>query len=252
MVGVSAWGRFYDRIVAFPMQIDECNTAILTFEVAADVARERLPAGHFELVEFAPGVAVLVVSATDYIRNGYTPCRELTFSFPARPVGSDEIGLFMHLMPTDDALSCAVGKGTMAYPTSIELIDTTYAPDTVTFKLATGVHRTLELRIPRLTSPLPPRRKPMTVYSFRDGVPYAMPVELDVSSAVVTDLSTVGVTVGTGPVAEELRRLGMGTPVKSCTWGEGLSALLREGRPLRSARTDVADVAEVERTGTAG
>ncbi len=87
MVGVAAWGRFYDRVVAFPIEVEECNSAILTFEVAAETARGCLPPGGLELIEAAPGVTTLVVSATEFLRTGYPPCRELTFSFPARPIG---------------------------------------------------------------------------------------------------------------------------------------------------------------------
>ena len=46
-------------------------------------------------------------------------------------------------------------------------------------------------------------------YSYLDGVPFGTMLEMDMGSGVVFDLTAVGVELGEGPVADELRSLGL-------------------------------------------
>lgn len=46
------------------------------------------------------------------------------------------------------------------------------------------------------------------------------------------DPAAVTVAVGEGPVADELRRLGLPAVPDLVTWGEGLAATFHRGRPI--------------------
>lgn len=240
MVDEATSGTFFDRVVDFPLQVAEHNTALLGFDVPVEAARRWVPGGYFELTEVMPGVARMVVSACDYRRTDWASSRSLTFGFLVSRAGTaaDGIGLLVHRMPVNEPLSCALGRGIMDFPVSIEIIKVDYVPDEVTFQLAIGVHPTLELRIPRVPPQKAARRIDLTSYSYRDGVPYAMTVAMDLPRGEVSDPRTVGVTLGNGPFADELRGLGLTSP-ESCLWGEGLTATISGGRPLEArASTD--------------
>jgi hypothetical protein len=54
---------------------------------------------------------------------------------------------------------------------------------------------------------------------------------MDMGTGVVAP-EAVRIVVGEGPIADELRRLGLPRSPDFCTWGEGLSATFQLGRPL--------------------
>ncbi|MGI8336415.1 hypothetical protein ACRYCC_41285 [Actinomadura scrupuli] len=235
MTETTLWGMLCDRKLSFPLDAAEVNVATLMFEVPVAAARALVPGTAFEVVEIAAGRAQFIVAACDYLRTAWGACREMTFAFLVRPAGApaEAPGLFGYRMPVDEAFTCAVGNGVMGYPVSVELIQARYTTDEVTFGLAVGVQRALELRIPRGGRRAPGGRFSMVSYSYRDGVPYAMPMEMDVAPRTAT--GSVGVTLGTGPLADELRGLGLPREPDSCSWGEGLTATFHIGRPVRPA-----------------
>lgn len=226
----TTWGTSFDRTLSFPLQVDDLSAASLIFEVPLDAARALVPGPAFEVVEVRPGTAHLVVNACDYRRTQWGVCHQLLFGFLARPAGAphDTFGTYVHRTPVDEAFTCAIGHDTMGYPISIELIEMRYTPDDVTVRLAVGVQPTLELRVPRAGSGRPATAGAdgwlrTVAYAYRRGVPYEQPWEVDLSNAHPVDPEAIGITVGSGPVADELRGLGLPAAPVACLWGEHLA-----------------------------
>ena len=83
---------------------------------------------------------------------------------------------------------------------------------------------------------MPPAGPPATIttvsYSYLDGRPYATTLEMELGPGVVDDPAEVSIEIGDGPVADELRSLGLPRTPDLVTWGEGLSATFHLGRPV--------------------
>ncbi|HEY8526970.1 MAG TPA: hypothetical protein VIL48_18505 [Acidimicrobiales bacterium] len=137
----------------------------------------------------------------------------------------------MHRTMVNQRFSYEAARRALAFPRGEDRIDVRYGPDTVAFDLAVGGTPTLSLRIPRATSPEPPERVETLAYSYVDGVAHSVRVAVDVPTAAV-DPADVVVGIGTGPVARELRALGLPKPPDSCSWGEGLRALFHAPAPV--------------------
>jgi hypothetical protein len=96
----------------------------------------------------------------------------------------------------------------------------------------------LALRVPRVQTDDAPRRVDATSYSMVGGIPCANTTTLDLPAGVVADPATVEVVVGTGPVADVLRSLGLPRAPDVCAWGEGLTLTSRLPRPLGGTAGD--------------
>lgn len=230
------WGEIDGREITFPMEVTAFNAATLVWSVPAEVAAELLPGTAFEVVEVAPGVAQLVVAACDYLENPWGDYRELNLGFLARPAGapSEVIGSFVWRMPVDQDFTCKAGNQVMGFPKTVEVIDTTYLdgdPGEVTFRLECAGRTALTLCLPRVAAAGPTERIETESYSYLHGVAHATPLAMDLAAGYV-DPSAVSLELGAGPIADELRRLGLPAAPDLASWGEGLSATFQLGRPL--------------------
>ena len=241
------WGTVEGRTITFPMEVPSLNAATLLFSVSASVAAELLPGDAFEVVEVAPGTAQLVIAVVDYQDNPWGDYDELNLGFLARPAGADAsvIGSFVWRMPVNQAFTCAAGNQVMGFPKTVEDLAFTYALDTVTFTYAAGTsdlsgtaagHRSaagpeLTIRLPRAAPVGAPQRVAAESYSYLDGLPHRTVLSMDMGTGLI-DPADVQVSLGDGPVADELRRLGLPTAPDFATWGEGLSATFELGEPI--------------------
>jgi hypothetical protein len=228
------WGRIDGREITFPMEVEAFNAATVLWSVPAGEAAALLPGDAFEVVEVAPGAAQLVLAACDYRKNPWGDYNEINLGLLARPAGAapDVVGSFVYRMPVDQPFTCEAGNRVMGFPKTVEVIDVTYADDEVTFRLESGGVTAFSLSLPR-TAPAPgdPPRIDAESYSYLDGVPHATVLSIDMGTGTV-DPDDVRLELGDGPVADELRRLGLPARPDMATWGEGLSAAFQLGRPV--------------------
>jgi hypothetical protein len=231
---VTVWGEIQGRQITFPMEVTDMNAATLLFSVPADAAAALLPGEAFEVVEVAPGVAQLVVAACDYVANPWGDYNELNLGFLARPAGAaqDVIGSFVYRMPVNQAFTCEAGNKVMGFPKTVEVLDAEYTDGTVTFRLTMGGNPTLALTVPRAAPTGEPERIDAVSYSYLDGQPYGTTLSMDMGTGFI-DPADVTIELGDGPVADELRSLGLpDLQPDMATWGEGLSATFLLGQPV--------------------
>ncbi len=229
----TTWGEIQGRAITFPMEVEELRAATLLFSVPAAAAAALLPGDAFEVVEVAPGTAQLVIAACDYVRNPWGDYDELNLGFLARPVGAptEVVGSFVYRMPVNQAFTCEAGNRVMGFPKTVEDLTVAYTDGTVTFRLAMGGHHVLTLTLPRAAPLGPAERVAATSYSYLDGVPYGTDLSMDMGTGLV-DPADVVLEIGDGPVADELRSLGLPRPPDVALWGEGLSATFLLGQPV--------------------
>jgi hypothetical protein len=229
----AVWGEIDGREITFPMEVPAFDAATLGFSVSASEAAALLPGEAFEIVEVAPGVAQLVVAVCDYRDNPWGDYNEVNLGFLARPAGApaEVVGSFVYRMPVDQAFTCEAGNRVMGFPKTVEEIDVVQTTDEVTVRLRSGGVEALSIVLPRAAATGPAPRIEAESYSYLDGVPHVTPLAMDMGTGVI-DPAAVRVEVGSGPIADELRRLGLPRAPDFCSWGEGLSATFQLGRPL--------------------
>jgi hypothetical protein len=232
----TVWGEVQGRTITFPMVVPDANIATLLFTVPSAAAAALIPGDAFTVVESAPDSTQLIVAACDYIDNPWGDYREINLGFLARPAGADDgtVGSFVYRMPVDQEFTCEAGNRVMGFPKTVERITTDYGDDAVTFDLRFGGRPTLRLTVPRVPPAGPPTSIAAVSYSYLDGRPYGTTLEMDLGSGVIADPTKVGIEIGDGPVADELRSLGLPRAPDLATWGEGLSATFHLGRPVEA------------------
>lgn len=224
------------RPIHFPIEVKAFNAATLGFAVPAAAATALLPGDAFEVVDVGDGLAQLVVSVCDYRDNPWGDYNEVNLGFLARPAGApaDVVGSFVYRMPVDQEFTCEAGNRVMGFPKVVEVIDARYDEDEVAFRLVAGGRPALGVTLPRPRGDAPAARVETVSYSYLDGVAHATPLGIDLGPHAV-DPADVTVEVGEGPIADELRSLGLPAAPGFCTWGEGLTATFDPPTPVRGA-----------------
>lgn len=233
MTTTTTWGSIQGQEITFPMEVDSFNSATLGFSVPAAAAAALLPGDAFEIVEIAPSTAQLIVSLVDYRQNPWGDYNEVNLGFLARPVGAadDVIGSFVYRMPVDQEFTCLAGNQVMGFPKTVLDIATTYTDTHATFELRDGADLALAVTVPRAAAVGAPTRIETVSYSYLDGVAQATPLSMDLASGYL-EADQVELTLGTGPIAEELRTLGLPTAADFATWGEDLGAVFQLGSAI--------------------
>ena len=233
MTTTTTWGSIHGQEIIFPMEVDSFNSATLGFSVPAAAAAALLPGDAFEIVEVSPGTAQLIVSLVDYRQNPWGDYNEVNLGFLARPAGAanDVIGSFVYRMPVDQEFTCLAGNQVMGFPKTVLDIATTYTDTHATFELRDGADLALAVTVPRAAAVGAPTRIETVSYSYLDGVAYATPLAIDLASGYL-EADQVELTLGTGPIAEELRTLGLPTAADFATWGEDLGAVFQLGSAI--------------------
>jgi hypothetical protein len=227
------WGMIDAEEIVFPLDIEDFNSAMLLFTVPAAAARSMMPTRAFELVEREAGWAQLIVAALDFRQNPWGDYDEINFSFLAKPAGApeEEAGGFLFRTLVNQRFGYEAGARAMHFPRTEDEIDVAYTDDTVTFGLTADGYHTMTLVVPRVAPDGEPERIATAGYSYIDGVPRCTTVEIDMPTGIAAP-EAVGIELGTGPVAAELRRLGLPRAPDFCAWGEGLFARFRKPRTI--------------------
>jgi hypothetical protein len=230
---VTTWGEIQGRTITFPMAVDRFDSATLLFTVPSAAAQALLPGDRFDVVEIAPGQAQLVVAFCDYLENPWGDYLELNFGFLARPTGApdDVIGSFVYRMPVDQVFTCEAGNRVMGFPKTVEQMSFERTDGQGVVTLHEDGAPSVVLRFPLVAPAGEAARIESLSYSYLDGVPHETPLAMDMGTGVI-DPADVVIELGTGPIAEGLKTLGLPKPPDLATWGEALSAVFQLGRPV--------------------
>lgn len=243
--GVLLWGELEGRTIAFPMVVPEVHIATAMFSVPLAAAAALLPGDAFEVAETAPGEASLVIAACNYVDNPWGDYDEVNLGIMAQPrhaagaetetseAGSTGVGTFVWRMPVNQQFTCTAGNVVMGFPKTVEDISFTMAGDTVEFRLSSGGTHALTLTVPRApATDVAPTRVAAETYSYLNGTPHTTTLEMDLGNPV--DTAAVGIELGEGPIADELRSLGLPATPVFATWGESLGAVFHAAMPINS------------------
>lgn len=227
------WGQIDGVPICFPMVVASMNQATLVFSVPVAAAAALLPGDTFEVAETSPGVAQLVVALCDYIDNPWGDYDEVNLGFLVHPVGHDDVvNSFVYRMPVNQSFTCRAGNEVMGFPKTVEEISVDYDDTSVAFRLVMDGHEVLHIRLPRAAGgDGPPPVVETFSYSYLDGMPHETQLAMEMGTGMI-DPADVHIEIGTGPVADELRSLGLPRPPDLAMWGEGLSATFHLPQPV--------------------
>jgi hypothetical protein len=226
------WGEIDGVPIEFPMTVRAMNAATLSFAVPLEPARQLVPGPSFEVAEIAPGEAMLIVALVDYVENPWGDYDEVNLGLLAHPVSdSDRVGAFVYRMPVDQEFTMKAGNQVLGLPKTVEDLRFEYSAERVTVCLSTDGRPALTVSLPRATSGGPPEMTEATTYSYLDGAPTALPLSIELGTGVV-DPAEVVLELGEGPLAEELRTLGLPRIPDLAVWGEGLQGVFARPRPV--------------------
>jgi hypothetical protein len=226
------WGEIDGVSIDFPMVVDDMRQATLTYTVPIDAARALLPGDAFEVLEVAPGQAMFLVALVDYVVNPWGDYNEVNLGLLAQPVGQPErAGAFVYRMPVDQEFTMKAGNQVLGLPKTVEDLTFAYEGDTVTVRLASGGEHVMTVTFPRVLSDDAPTVTETITYSYLDGVATELPLTIDLGAGVI-DPAEVAMELGSGPIAEELRSLGLPRTPDMAVYGEGLTGTFLPPRPV--------------------
>lgn len=244
------WGQIDGVSIDFPVVVGDMNQLTLTFTVPLDAAQALLPGDGFEVIEISPGSAMFVVALVDYRDNPWGDYNEVNFGLMANPTGRPEAGgAFVYRMPVDQEFTSKAGNAVLGLPKTVEDLTFEYragggssggaatagtsidAEERVTVNLAMGGEATLTVTFPRVKATDAPTLTDTVTFSYLDGRPTEVPLQIELGAGVV-DPSDVVIELGTSKVAQELRTLGLPCAPDMALWGEGLRGTFLAPRAL--------------------
>lgn len=228
----TVWGELEGQTITFPMEVTRFDAATFSFSVPAAAAAALVPGDAFEMLD-VDGTATFVLALCDYHENPWGDYLEINLGFLVRAVDApdDETGSFVYRMPVDQAFTCRAGNEVMGFPKTVEDLSVDHTDGRVTFAMHDDGDLVLSVAFPDAPPAGDPQRVDADSYSYLDGRPHATRLSMDLGTGLL-DPADVEIEVGSGPIADELRSLGLPRAPDFGAWGRDLSATFQLGRPL--------------------
>ncbi len=221
------------RTITLPCIVRDASSGSAIFMVPAPVA-QRLVGDGFDVVEMAPGLTQLILGFVDYRDNDLGDYNEVMIVFMVRPKGAaaGTEGTFIYKLPVNQSFTCEAGCTIWGFPKSVEQIDVDYRSDRVTCKLVMDGQHVFTLGVPRGTAePGDAPDMEMTTYTYLDGAA-AVHFTTGGATAVGSGPDGVELALGSHPIADELRSLGLPAPPIMSSWTEHMHGSFGTARKL--------------------
>jgi hypothetical protein len=224
------------RRVGFPVEVRDAASGSATFPVASAAAQRLLPGGEFRVAEMAPGRALCSIAAIDYRDNDLGDYREVSIALFVRPRGERSLpwlgtwrdlfrsclGTYILHLPVDQDFTREAGCAIWGFPKTVQQIDFEVGPDSTRCELVYAGERALELRLPRGGSRTLPEQI-LTTYTHIEGVAHRTRF-VSRAEGFGVRLGGAELRLGSGPLAEALRSLGLPRRALMSTWMEHMRA----------------------------
>jgi len=229
--------RIQGREVRFPVVVREASSGAVTYLVPTAAARALLPGPEFEIVEMLPGRGLCALAIIDYRDNDLGDYNEISIALFVRPRGErpaipylgnwidmlrGNLGVHIIHLPVNQSFTCEAGRTIWGYPKTLQKIEFEYAPDRATGTLFYEGERALTLSVPRGGDKVIPKSQ-LKTWSYVEGVPHVTIAQQGVEGFGMK-FGGAELTLGTGPIAEQLRSLGLPKRPLMCTWMEKFHA----------------------------
>jgi hypothetical protein len=221
------------REVKFPVVVRHATSGSATFPVSTEAVRRLLPGPELEVAEVWPGRALCSLAIIDYKDNDLGDYNEVSIAFFVRPrsqprgipyLGSvvdlmrGRLGTYIHHLPVNQGFTCEAGRRIWGFPKTVQQIDFEVREDRATCKLVYEGEHALTLSLPRGGAKTLPDKE-MVTYTWIDGALHRCPFTSGADGFGVK-FGGAELVLGSGPIADELRSLGLPRSAIMTTWME--------------------------------
>ena len=220
------------RTVKLPVVVRDASAAVATWLVPAAAAQRLVPKG-FEVAQVLPGRTPLAIAAIDYRDNDLGDYDEVSITFFVRPKGAragipylgalldllrGRLGTYIHALPVNQSFTCEAGRTIWGFPKSVQEIAIESDAGRVRCRLTMDGQHALSLCLPRGGARTLPDSDTKT-YTLIEGVPHETRFSQG-GSGVGFSLGGARIQLGSHPLAEALRSLGLPKRALMSMWTE--------------------------------
>jgi len=203
------------------------------FLVNAKAAQSMLEGTGFRVVEIFPGKAILQLLAVDYKKNDLGDYNEISIAFfvrersqpkgipvlgPVRDVVSGKVATYIHRLPVNQAFTCEAGCRIWGFPKVVNDIDIRREAGRVVCDWTIEGRPVFRFSTPSVGKRTLPDRTLVT-YTHIEGVPHKTAF-VSGSEGAGFGLGGAEIELGTHPIADELRALGLPKRALMNVWME--------------------------------
>ncbi len=225
------------REVTLPVVVRDASSGAATWVVRSAPARALVPP-EFEVAEIAPGRTVMSLAIIDYRDNDLGDYDEVSITLFVRPRGASRgipylgtildffrsrLGTYIYRLPVNQSFTCEAGRTIWGFPKTVEEIDMEHRDDASRCRLVMDGQLVLDITVPRGGEQAMPERE-MVTYTLINGVAHRTRSTMGGSGFGVFGGKKVRLELGSHPIAEDLRRLGLPKKPVMCAWNEHMRA----------------------------
>lgn len=209
--------------VAMPVQVRTATAFMGMFSVPATAAQDRIASTGLEILQFRPGRGICTLVFVDYVDGDLGPYNEFGVCFLVRdhqhPRGGvlqdlkaltgGAAGALIHHLPVDGDFTLAAGRGIWGFPKTLADFTVDHHAPTKRGSVSADGDLIAELSVaPGIPLPGKGIAASLAAYSHLDGVTRRTTWDMN-PSGVRARLGGATLRLGTHPIANELRALGL-------------------------------------------
>lgn len=212
------------RQVQMPVQIRQATAFMAMYSVPTAAAQSLIDYTGLEILQFRPGRGLCVLVFVDYVDGDLGPYNEFGVCFMVRDhrstgkasvpadlkaLAKGRAGALIHQLPVDGEFTMAAGRGIWGFPKVLADFDADHTSPAKRASVSRDGKLIAELRIkPGIALPGSGVSTSLESYSHLDGVTRHTPWDMK-PSGVRSRIGGADLTLGTHPIADELRSLGL-------------------------------------------
>jgi hypothetical protein len=221
------------RTVRLPVEVRSASTGNATYLIDAHAARGLLPADELDVVELLPGRALLSIGCIDYRDNDLGDYDEISIALfvrerraprglpilgPVMDVVRGNVATWIHRLPVNQSFTCEAGCRIWGFPKVVHDIDIRAEGERAVCDWSADGRPVFRFSVPRGGKQVLPDRTLVT-YTRIEGVLHRTAFT---SGAVGAGFRMGGaeLELGTHPIADELRALGLPRRALMTAWME--------------------------------
>ena len=233
------------RTVTLPVEVRDASTANATYLVDAHAARGFLPGEELDVVELLPGRALLSIGAIDYRDNDLGDYDEVSIAFfvrerrqprglpvlgPARDVVRGNVATWIHRLPVNQSFTCEAGCRIWGFPKVVNDIEIRREGGRAVCDWSAEGRPVFRFSVPRAGRRSLPDRTLLT-YTHIEGVPHVTAFRSG-AEGVGFRMGGAEIELGSHPIADELRALGLPKRALMSAWMEHMRGRFEAPRKL--------------------
>jgi hypothetical protein len=207
--------------VVLPVQVRTATAFMAMYSVPTAPAQALIADSGLEILQYRPGHGLCTLVFVDYVDGDLGPYNEFGVCFlvrdhsrrggtvlqDLRELGSGGAGALIHRLPVDGDFTLAAGRGIWGFPKILADFDADHHSTTKRASVSEDGRLIAELAVAPGV-PIPGAGASVAAYSFLDGTLRRTGWDMN-PAGMRTRIGGATLRLGTHPIADELRSLGL-------------------------------------------